>query len=186
MIKSIIFSIISFVVAALILSLFAWGAYLNSELKATRDELSTTVENLELESRKSDELGVELNRTTKELTAANTTISDLKATEYELIYMGNFKITYYCDSEYEHICGYGDHMTASGKPTEIGWTVAADWNVLPNGSLIYIDGVGFREVQDVGGAVKGQHIDVLVQNHSEALDFGIEHEEVWLLVKKGT
>jgi len=145
MIKSIIFSIISFVVAALILSLFAWGAYLNSELKATRDELSTTVENLELESRKSDELGVELNRTTKELTAANTTISDLKTTEYELVYMGDFKITYYCDSEYEHICGYGD----------------------------------------VGGAVKGQHIDVLVQNHSEALDFGIEHEEVWLLVKKG-
>ena len=185
MIRSIIFGILAISIAILILYLFAWGTHLNQELLATQDELAITVENLKLESRKSSELGVELNKTTKELTSANATISDLKTIEYELVYIGDFKITYYCDERRAHICG-GNGITASGKPTEVGWTVAADWSVLPNGSLIYIDGGGFREVQDVGGAVKERHIDVLVQEHSEALDFGVEHEDVWLLVKKGT
>ena len=108
------------------------------------------------------------------------------STEYELVYMGDFKITYYCDEEYKHICGYGDHMTASGKSTEIGWTAAADWDVLPNGSVVYIEGIGFREISDVGGAVNGKHIDVLVEEHNEALDFGTDHEGVWLLIKKGS
>lgn len=184
MIKDIIFCIVSIILAVLILLLFSWGASTIDKLTATQEELAITTENLQLESRKSSELGVKLNRATKELAAANETILDLKSTEYEFVYMGDFKITYYCDSSYEHICGYGDYLTASGKETEVGWTAAADWDVLPNGSLVYIDGVGFREITDVGGAVNGKHIDVLVQEHSEALDLGIAQEDVWLLIKK--
>lgn len=183
MFRSIIFGILTISIAILILYLFVYGAHLHQAWMATQEELTIAVENLKLESRKSSELGVELNKTTKELANANVTISDLKAIEYELVYIGDFKITYYCDERRTHICG-GNGITASGKPTEVGWTVAADWSVLPNGSLIYIDGVGFREVQDVGGGVKERHIDVLVQEHDEALDFGVEYEEVWLLVKK--
>lgn len=183
MIKSIIFGIISFIVAIGILLLFIWDTSLNNELIATKEELAITVQNFELESKKTNQLGAELHQTTKKLAAADTTIADLKAVEYELVYMGEFKITYYCDERYDHICG-GNGVTASGQPTEIEWTAAADWSVLPSGSVIYIDGVGFREITDVGGSVKGNHIDVLVPKHDIALDFGIEYEEVWLLVKK--
>ena len=119
----------------------------------------------------------------QELDNANQTIADLKSDEYELVYMGDFKISYYCNELYLHTCG-GTGRTASGKPTEIGLTAAADWSVLPKGSMVYIEGVGFREIQDKGGAVKGKHIDVLVDLHSTAQLLGVHNEGVWLLVKQ--
>lgn len=161
-----------------------------SDLSATRsdfakitDELANTEVELQTEIEKSKGLSTSLGNMSKELETANTTIADLKSDEYELVYMGDFTITYYCDQRYSHICG-GNGVTASGKPTEVGVTAAADWGVLPNGSTIYIEGIGFREIQDVGGAVNGKHVDVLVATHSEALSIGTGYEGVWLLVKK--
>ncbi len=151
---------------------------LQDELEVVHDQLREATEQfLTLEEK--------LHQLNKELDTANTTISDLKSDEYMLVYAGEFKITYYCDERRKHICG-GNGVTASGKPTEIGWTVAADWNVLTKGSLIYIDGIGFREVQDVGGAVNNKHIDVLVKEHQEALNLGVDREDVWIVVKKNT
>lgn len=119
----------------------------------------------------------------QELASANKVIDDLKNEEYELIYMGDFKISNYCNELYLHTCG-GTGTTASGKKTEVGVTAAADWSVLPKGSIVYIENVGFREIQDKGGAVKGKHIDVLVDLHSEAQLLGVDYEGVWLLVKQ--
>lgn len=120
-----------------------------------------------------------------DLAQAQATVQDLKNEEYELMYMGEFKITYYCDERRNHICG-GNGITASGKSTEVGVTAAADWSALPKGSMVYIEGVGYREIQDKGSAVKKNHIDVLVESHSEALSLGTKSEGVWLLVKKST
>lgn len=119
----------------------------------------------------------------QEFITTSETIDVLKSDEYELLYMGDFKITYYCDSRYPHTCG-GTGITASGKHTDVGTTIAADWSVLPKGSSIYIQNIGWREVQDKGGGVNGKHIDVLVTTHSEAVDAGVDYEGVWLLVKK--
>lgn len=146
-------------------------------------ELAFNADNLDLEIAKSAILASELDIATKELTDANEAIAELTNSEYEFVYMGDFKITYYCDERYSHICG-GNGVTASGKNTEVGWTAAADWSVLPKGSVVYIYGVGFREIQDVGGAVNDNHIDVLVQEHQEALNFGTDYNDVWLLIKK--
>ena len=98
--------------------------------------------------------------------------------------MGEFKYAYYCNEPYEHICGCGLGITASGKPTEVGWTVAADTSVLPMGSIIYVEGIGFREVEDVGGAVKGNHIDILLDTHSKCFEQTLVNGGVWILVKK--
>lgn len=155
------------------------------ELNATQNELLVVQENLQMETERSIGLSKALENVNKELEEANTTITDLKSEEYELVYMGDFKITYYCDERREHICG-GNGITASGKPTEVGVTAAADWRVLPKGSIVYIENIGFREIQDVGGAVNNKHIDVLVQEHQEALRLGTKSEGVWLLVKKTT
>ena len=119
----------------------------------------------------------------QEFIAASNTIDILQSDQYELVYMGDFKISYYCDDRYLHTCG-GTGVTASGKKTEVGVTAAADWSVLPKGSMVYIDGIGFREIQDKGGSVKGSHIDVLVDLHSTAQLLGVHDEGVWLLVKK--
>jgi 3D (Asp-Asp-Asp) domain-containing protein len=118
-----------------------------------------------------------------ELEKTNAIIGDLKSDEYELVYMGEYKISYYCDERYSHICG-GSGKTASGKPTNVGITAAGDWSVLPKGSIIYIENIGWREIQDKGGAVNGKHIDVLVGLHQEANRLGKDQEDVWLLVKK--
>ena len=42
---------------------------------------------------------------------------------------------------------------ASGKMAKVG-TIAADTSVYPFGTIMYIPGYGYGEVQDVGGAIK--------------------------------
>ena len=159
--------------------------HLQQELENTDKELSTTKQSLHEESEKVNELNTVVSEYEEELSVVNATIDNLKSEEYELVYYGNFKITYYCDERYSHICG-GNGVTASGAPTEVGWSIATDWSVLPRGTIVYIENIGFREVQDVGGSVDGRHIDVLVDGHQEALSCGTDYEGVWLLVKKTT
>lgn len=100
----------------------------------------------------------------------------------EVAYLGEFSCTAYCSEQYEHICGTGDGITASGAPVQAGVTVAADPDILPLGSAVYIEGVGLRYVQDTGSAVKGKALDVAVDTHSEALTWsGYGTHRVWLL-----
>lgn len=147
-----------------------------SKLADNYKQLAECQENLIIEQNNNKELQ-------DKLLVATYDLDTLKSDEYELVNLGEFKITYYCDQRYDHICG-GNGITKSGKPTEVGVTAAADWSVLPKGSIVYIEGIGFREIQDVGGAVKSNHIDVLVRDHSEALKLGVDTESVWILVKK--
>lgn len=39
-------------------------------------------------------------------------------------------------------------------------------------TILYIEGIGERTVQDRGGAISGQKIDVFFNNHEDALHFG--------------
>lgn len=84
-------------------------------------------------------------------------------------YLGAFMCTAYCVEKYPHICGTGDGITATGTEATPGRTVAADWDVLPPGSVVYIVGVGVRTVEDKGSAVQGKQLDIAVELHSEAL-----------------
>lgn len=101
---------------------------------------------------------------------------------FSAVYLGEFNCTAYCSEQYEHICGTGDGITASGAPVQAGVTVAADPDILPLGSAVYIEGVGLRYIQDTGSAVKGKALDVAVDTHSEALTWsGYGTHRVWLL-----
>ena len=94
-------------------------------------------------------------------------------------YAGEFEITYYCPCTL--CCGKTDGITASGTLAIEGQTVAADWDVLPPGTKIYIDGVGFRTVEDKGGAIVGQSLDVFMDSHSAALEAGRHKADVWIV-----
>lgn len=152
-------------------------------LERTQAELTSTVKKLHEESIKSDQLSVELDYATKSLSLANETISALKATEYELVYIGEFKLTHYCTETYKHICGMGAGITATGTKVTAGRTVAVDPKVIPYGTQIYIEGYGWRTAEDCGGAVKDKQIDIAVNTHDEALSMGVANSGVWLLVK---
>lgn len=154
-----------------------------NELDITKNELSITKENLRLEVEKSIELKESLNSVNNELEEANTTINDLKSEEYRFVYLGDYSITHYCTERYEHICGSGNGITATGTTVTAGRTVAVDPSVIPYGTTMYIEGYGFRVAEDCGGAINGHRIDVAVETHSHANTMGRSNKGVWILVK---
>ena len=68
-------------------------------------------------------------------------------------------------------------VTASGTVAAKG-TIAADLAVYPIGTRMEIPGYGFGTVQDVGGAVKGNHIDIWFPSHKEAATWGTRKVKV--------
>lgn len=93
-------------------------------------------------------------------------------------YLGTFRISYYCPCA---TCnGSSNAITASGAPLSVGKTIAVDSSVIPIGSKVYIEGIGWRVAQDTGSAIKGNRIDVLVSSHSEAYANGIDYMDVYV------
>jgi len=98
--------------------------------------------------------------------------------EKSKVSLGEYKVTAYCSCE--KCCGkWADGFTTSGDKATEGITIAADWSVLPEGTIIYIEGIGERVVQDTGGAIKGKRLDLYFENHQDALNFGVQDLEVW-------
>ena len=97
--------------------------------------------------------------------------------------MENVTVSHYCCELYEHICGTGNGITASGTRVTAGVSVAVDPDIIPLGSVIYVD-YGDGEIhsyiaEDVGGAVNGAHIDVAVETHDQAVKLGLRRATVW-------
>ena len=91
------------------------------------------------------------------------------------INMGTFKLTAYCPCD-ECSEGWG-RLTHSGRIAEAGRTVAADLSVMNLGDKITIDGKEYV-VEDSGGGVKGDHIDIFFDSHQEVEAFGVRNGEV--------
>lgn len=106
-----------------------------------------------------------------------------QAEAYEAIgayeYIGECTVTYYCCEPYAHVCGDGDGLTATGLPVTPG-VVAVDPEVIPLGSTVIIDGQAYLAA-DTGGAVRGNHVDIAVATHQEALELGTRTAEVWVV-----
>ena len=106
-----------------------------------------------------------------------------QAEEYAAVgaweYIGECRITAYCCEPYEHICGTGDGLTATGLPVTPG-IAAVDPAVIPLGSTLIIDGQQYLAA-DTGGAVIGQTVDIAVASHQEAIAFGVQLAQVWLV-----
>lgn len=99
----------------------------------------------------------------------------LKKNEKRKITMGRFKLTGYCAC-YECSEGWG-RKTHSGAYAESNHTVAADLSVLNLGDWITIDGKKYK-VEDSGGAVKGDTIDIFFDTHDEVEEFGVRYGNV--------
>lgn len=76
--------------------------------------------------------------------------------------------------------GYG--ITATGTRVQEGRTIAADWGVLPPGTTVHIEGLpGNYVVEDRGGAVNGQHIDLYVADLERARAWGRQTRQVTIV-----
>lgn len=100
----------------------------------------------------------------------------------------NVTMTHYCICK--KCCGkspdnpaYG--ITASGRKATPYVSVAVDPDVIPLGSDVLVDygdgDIKYYRADDTGGAVKGDHIDLCVKSHQEALQLGIRTATVWVV-----
>lgn len=170
----------------------SWGhtLYQNSQLVESQEKseivLSEKSDEISTLKTQLDESNTSLQETKDILTEANAEKADLQAiieNTPNFSYQGEFAVTYYCGEDYPHICGTPNGETSSGAKAFAGVTVAADPNVLPAGSYVYIEGVGMRVVQDTGGGIQGNKLDVYVDTHDEALENGILEAAVWIVTR---
>lgn len=80
-------------------------------------------------------------------------------------------------------CGkYADGYTATGIKAVEGRTCAVDPNVIPLGSRIWIPSLNLTLVaEDTGAVIKGNIIDIYMDKHQEALNFGRQELEIYVL-----
>ena len=122
----------------------------------------------------------------EEITTKETSpiVEEVKNEEVEsnIISLGVCKLTAYCKENYPHICNNGDgNATATGAIPTVGRTVAVDPSVIPYGCEVIINGHTYV-AEDCGGAIKGNKIDILFATHQEALDFGVQYAEVFMVI----
>lgn len=99
---------------------------------------------------------------------------------YELGGEMNVKATAY--DACMHCCGKTDGITRSGTKAKVNHTIAVDPSVIPIGTKIYIPELGrIFTAEDTGGAIKGNRIDIYMENHSQAKDFGVQNLQAYIL-----
>ena len=93
--------------------------------------------------------------------------------------LGHFTLTAYTAGPESTGKRAGDKdygITATGEKAIDGLTVAVDPRIIPLGSRVYIEGIGYRVAQDTGSAIQGRRIDVFMNDSQEARSFGVQRQ----------
>jgi len=78
-------------------------------------------------------------------------------------------------------CGeYADGYTFMEMVADYG-IIAVDPRVIELGSVVYVENYGFAIAADVGGAIKGNRIDLCFPEYRMAMDFGVERLNVAMI-----
>ena len=184
----IIFCILAFTAGMIILSLHSRKIEVQNEI-LTKDNAQLE---LDLADRDNEiyELTLDLRTTEKALAETAYELEQLAIAhdavkDINLEYIGEYKCTAYCCEKYSHICGSGNGKTASGAPLTADVSVAVtDLHKMPYGTVIYIEDIGIRIVQDTGSFPKNQ-IDVAVDTHKHATNWEGQGKHKVYIVKVG-
>ena len=90
---------------------------------------------------------------------------------------GVYKVTAYCSCM--QCCGKTNGITASGAKATANHTIAAP-STFAFGTKVVINGVTYT-VEDRGGAIQGNRIDIYMNSHAEALQWGVRYVNVEVL-----
>lgn len=106
----------------------------------------------------------------------------IETKEPELKSLGSFTVTAYCCCE--KCCGKSENhpaygLTKSGTKATEGRTIAVDPSLIPLGTTVYLNGRPYI-AEDTGSAIKGNKIDLFINNHQRAQEFGVQEMEVKL------
>jgi 3D (Asp-Asp-Asp) domain-containing protein len=81
---------------------------------------------------------------------------------------------------------FNDGLTATMKKADpAARIVAVDPKLIPYGSDVWIEGLGWFTAEDCGGAIKGYRLDVLSASERDAMDYGRQDRFV-IVVPKAT
>lgn len=159
----------------LLLSIFAWAMVLLSIIKAPDSSAAELPPAQETERLPGDDIPA----TEKCYMDAEEIQEDYENEQIEEALLANAHVIEDClVTHYDccvKCCGKSDGITASGLRATPYVTVGVDPNIIPLGSDVLVD-YGDGEIQyyradDTG--VKGNHIDVCVSSHAEALELGV-------------
>ena len=94
----------------------------------------------------------------------------------------DMKVTAYSNDPISiNVPEYRDGLTATHEVARRG-LCAADWNLYPVGTQFWIPNYGVCTVEDRGGAVRGEHIDLFFATRKEALEWGVQNIQVYIIV----
>lgn len=100
----------------------------------------------------------------------------------DITYADTFVVT---TTAYSPRKDHGTAYTASGMQAVRkinGYsTVAVDPTIIPMGTKMYIEGYGLAIAADTGGAIKGKKIDVFFNTYSEACNWGVRSNKIYIL-----
>ena len=96
----------------------------------------------------------------------------------KLLSMGECKITYYCSCE--ECSGKWGTQTSTGNHCEEGRTCAVDPDVIAYGTRVKV-GNNVYVAEDCGSRVKGDAIDIYVDDHETTEKLGVQFKKVWLV-----
>jgi len=75
---------------------------------------------------------------------------------------------------------YADGKTANNRKAGYG-VAAVDPKFMRLGTRLYVEGYGYAEAHDVGGAIKGKRIDLCFDGYDEAVRWGRKKVKVYIL-----
>lgn len=116
-------------------------------------------------AKRDSELVAEANTSSPKVAAPS--YADPSMNGYE--FLGTYVTTGYCPCA--RCCGKTNGITANGSHATANHTIAADTRNLPFGTQVVINGQVYT-VEDRGGAIKGNRIDIFFASHQEALVYG--------------
>ena len=123
---------------------------------------------------KKQQSGIEATEATEEATAGAILVED---DSYQPgTYLGTYTTTAYCGCS--RCCGKSDGITASGTYATEGRTIAAP-SSFAFGTELIIDGHTYV-VEDRGGAIHGNRIDIFFSSHQAALNYGRRTVDVYV------
>lgn len=101
----------------------------------------------------------------------------------DLRLLGEFRVSAFCSCSV--CCGKwannrpnGIVYGASGAELKPNHSIAVDTDIIPYGKSVYIEGIEYV-AEDCGGAIKGNRIDIYMDSHEAALEFGVKNMMVY-------
>lgn len=91
-------------------------------------------------------------------------------------FLGKFQTTAYCDCP--QCCPTGHNLTYSGTVPKANHTISADINLYPLGTRLMIGDTVYT-VEDIGGNVNGNKLDIYFETHEQALNYGLKTVDVY-------